>query len=56
MNILVLNGSPKPQGSTAAMRGMGRNLAWLLKCIAAGRAAGMEPPRAEELVSTNFIR
>lgn len=38
------------------MRGVGRNLAWLLKCIAAGRAAGMEPPRAEELVSTNFIR
>lgn len=38
------------------MRGVGHNLAWLLKCIAAGEAAGVEPPQAEELVWTNFIR
>jgi hypothetical protein len=30
-------------------------MAWLLKCIAAGKAAGVEPIR-EKKVYTNFIR
>ena len=39
------------------MRTLGRNMAWLLKCIEAGRAAGIEPPAPETpRVSTNFIR
>ena len=38
------------------MRELGRNMAWLLKCIAAGRAAGIEPPKKEIPVQTNFIR
>lgn len=39
----------------ATMRNLGRNMAWMLKCIEAGRAAGitvLEPERAR----TNFIR
>lgn len=39
----------------AAMRNLARNMAWLLHCIEAGRAAGIEPPTAER-VRTNFIR
>ena len=39
----------------AAMRNLARNMAWLLRCIEAGRAAGIEPPSAER-VRTNFIR
>ena len=38
------------------MRLLGHNMAWLLKCIAAGRAAGIEPPTPEPRVNTNFIR
>ena len=38
------------------MRELGRNMAWLLKCIAAGRAAGIPDPVKEKPVMTNFIR
>lgn len=38
------------------MRTLGRNMAWLLKCIAAGRAAGIDYPTPEKRVATNFIR
>lgn len=40
----------------SVMRTLGRNMAWLLKSIAAGKAAGLEPPAAEPPVKTNFIR
>ena len=33
-----------------------RNLAWLLRCIQAGKAAGIEPPVAQREHKTNFIR
>jgi multimeric flavodoxin WrbA len=38
------------------MRVLGDNMAWLLKCIEAGRAAGIELPEREKNVRTNFIR
>ena len=38
------------------MRELGRNMAWLLKCIEAGRAAGIPDPVKEVPVMTNFIR
>lgn len=38
------------------MRTLGRNMAWLLKSIEAGRAAGIEPPALEPKIMTNFIR
>ena len=38
------------------LRALGRNMAWLLRCIEAGRAAGIEPPAAEDYPRTNFIR
>ncbi|MFR5101306.1 MAG: flavodoxin family protein, partial [Christensenellaceae bacterium] len=34
---------------------LGHNMAWLLKCIEAGRGAGIEPTK-EKKVYTNFIR
>ena len=37
------------------MRTLGHNMAWLLKCIEAGRGAGIEPTK-EKKVYTNFIR
>ena len=40
----------------AIMRTLGHNMAWLLKCIAAGRAAGLEAPTKGPSGWTNFIR
>lgn len=38
------------------MRTLGYNMAWLLKCIQAGRAAGIPAPQREPGMRTNFIR
>ena len=38
------------------MRNLGRNMAWLLKCIQAGAQQGMTPPAAETDHWTNFNR
>lgn len=38
------------------MRNLGENMAWLLKCIEAGRKAGVPEPAKETPVFTNFIR
>ena len=38
------------------MRTLGRNMAWLLRCIDAGKTAGIEFPVHEEKIATNFIR
>ncbi len=38
------------------MRNLGRNMAWMLRCIEAGKAQGIEAPKAERKVRTNFIR
>jgi multimeric flavodoxin WrbA len=38
------------------MRTLGRNMAWLLKSIEAGKQAGIPLPEKEEKVRTNFIR
>ena len=38
------------------MRQLGRNMAWLLKCMEAGKAAGVALPETEERIWTNFIR
>ena len=38
------------------MRTLGSNMAWLLKCIEAGREAGICYPKREPAIRTNFIR
>ena len=38
------------------MRTLGHNMAWILKCIEAGKAVGIERPVPEKQVKTNFIR
>lgn len=38
------------------MRTLGRNMAWMLRCIEAGKAAGVPAPVQEPKVRTNFIR
>ena len=38
------------------MQTVGKNMAWIVKSIAAGKAAGVKQPVAEPRISTNFIR
>lgn len=38
------------------MRTLGRNMAWILNCIEAGKAAGVLLPEKEPILRTNFIR
>lgn len=38
------------------MRTLARNMAWLLRCVEAGKAAGITFPEREPVVRTNFIR
>lgn len=38
------------------MRTLGRNMAWMLRCIEAGKKAGIDHPEPEPFQRTNFIR
>ena len=38
------------------MKNLGKNMAWLLKCIEAGKQAGISHPDPDPQVKTNFIR
>jgi multimeric flavodoxin WrbA len=38
------------------MRILARNMVWHLKCMEAGKNAGVQMPKEEEIVFTNFIR
>lgn len=46
----------KDEEGLQTMRNLGRNMAWLLKCIAVGKENGVEPPMSENTNRTNFIR
>lgn len=38
------------------MRTLGRNMAWLLKCVEAGKEKGISFPEKEPIIRTNYIR
>ena len=38
------------------MRNLGHNMAWVLKCLEAGKKRGLHPPTADRSNQTNFIR
>lgn len=46
----------KDEEGMQTMRTLGNNMAWLLKCIEAGKKAGIEIPEKEDVIRTNFIR
>lgn len=46
----------KDEEGRQIMRTLGDNMAWLLKCIEAGKKAGINPPTPEPWIATNFIR
>ena len=56
-----VHGSPpaevlRDEEGMQTMRTLGRNMAWLMKCIEAGKAAGIERPVQDPVIRTNFIR
>lgn len=46
----------KDEEGLQTMRTLGNNMAWLLKCIEAGKNAGVEEPENEKIIQTNFIK
>ncbi len=46
----------KDEEGLQTMRTLGNNMAWLLKCIEAGKKAGIKEPENEKIIKTNFIR
>lgn len=46
----------KDEEGMQTMRTLGRNMAWLLKNIEAGKEKGIENPKREPVIMTNFIR
>lgn len=56
----VFGGSPgeaaQDDEGMVTMRNLARNMAWMLKCIEAGRKTGVPWPEKETGIHTNFIR
>ena len=46
----------RDEEGVSTMRRLGQNMAWMLECIEAGKAAGVEAPEQEKKARTNFIR
>ncbi len=46
----------KDEEGIQIMKTLGRNMAWILKSIDAGKKAGLPQPQAEKKIFTNFIR
>lgn len=48
--------APQDEEGMRTMRNLAHNMAWLLRCIEAGKAAGIAVPQAESGPMTNFVR
>lgn len=46
----------KDEEGVQTMRTLGKNMAWILKCIESGEKAGIKKPEIEKKIKTNFIR
>ena len=46
----------KDEEGMQTMRTLGNNMAWLLKCVEAGKNNGIQTPVNEDVILTNFIR
>ena len=58
-NMVHGNGAedaPKDEEGMQIMESLAQNMAWLLKCMEAGKKEGILPPVMEPQICTNFIR
>ena len=46
----------KDEEGMQTMRVLGKNMAWLIKCIGLAKGQGLTPPEQEKHIRTNFIR
>lgn len=46
----------KDEEGMQTMRVLGKNMAWILKCIDQGKKAGIKYPELEKKITTNYIR
>lgn len=46
----------KDEEGMQTMRTLANNMAWLLKCIEAGKNSGIKEPENEKIIQTNFIK
>lgn len=46
----------KDEEGMQTMRTLANNMAWLLKSIEAGKKSGIEPPKREKGIRTNYIK
>ncbi len=53
---LTASDVPEDREGIQTMRVLGKNMAYFLKCIEAGKKAGIKAPEAEKKEITNFIR
>ncbi len=52
----VMEEALRDEEGLQTMRMLGRNMAWILKCIESGKKMGIIRPMPEEKIRTNFIR
>ena len=52
----VASDAPKDEEGMQTMRNLARNMIWMMRCIEAGKAAGVSYPATESGARTNFIR
>ena len=51
------NGTPTTDAEgTQTLQHLANNMAWLLKCLAAGKEQGITPPKQTKTIMTNFVR
>ena len=55
-HALTKDDVPQDEEGTQTLRNLARNMAWVMKCLKAGRDAGILPPEAEANALTNFVR
>ena len=55
-HALTKDDVPEDGEGVQTLRNLARNMAWLMKCLKAGRDAGILPPEAEANALTNFVR
>ncbi len=55
-HALTKNDVPEDPEGLQTLRNLARNMVYVMKCISAGRAAGVNPPVAEADALTNFVR
>ncbi len=55
-HALVKDDVPQDGEGVQTLQNLARNMAYVMRCLKAGRDAGIEPPVADQSVFTNFVR